>query len=255
MVEHAQPIADRFTGTRRRRIAATLEAAVSWATRHAVLFPMVALFVLGVVGNLPTQLFQDMWLAILGGREVFQHGLPTHDTLAIWTHGREWVDQQWLAQLVFYGLYAAGGAKLALLGHALVVGAAFTLAIVLARRRGASTRSICWVAVPAYFLLPWTAWVARAQSLALLLFVILLALLLSDARSPSRRVYWTLPLVALWSNIHGTAVVAAALVALRGVTLGLEQRRAVRGWWSARAALLVVTPFLCLFASPYALRL
>jgi hypothetical protein len=255
MVEHAQPIADRFTGTRRRRVAATLEAALSWAMRHAVLFPMVALFVIGVVGNLPTQLFQDMWLAILGGREVFEHGLPTHDTLAIWTHGREWVDQQWLAQLVFYGLYAVGGAKLALLGHALAVAAAFTLAIVLARRRGASTRSICWVAVPAYFLLTWTAWVARAQSLALLLFVVLLALLLSDARSPSRRVYWTLPLVALWSNIHGTAVVAAALVALRGITLGLEQRRAGHGWWSARATLLVVAPFLCLFASPYALRL
>ena len=50
MVEHAQPIADRFTASRRRRLAATLEAALSWAVRHAVLFPMVALFVLAPRG-------------------------------------------------------------------------------------------------------------------------------------------------------------------------------------------------------------
>src|SRR5207247_1325754 len=99
----------------------------------------------------------DTWLVVLGGREIVAHGLPSHDTLAIWTHGREWVDQQWLAQLVFYGLYALGGVKLALSVHVAATTAAFTAAVVIARRRGASTRSICWLAVPTYFLLTWSA--------------------------------------------------------------------------------------------------
>src|SRR5262249_15647963 len=132
---------------------------------------------------------------------------------------------------------------------------AFALAIIVARRRGASTRSVCWVAVPAYFLLTWTAWVARAQSLALLMFVILLGLLFSDARSPSRRAYLTLPLFALWGNVPGPAVVAAGLVALRGIVYAFERRREPRAGWRVRASTLIAGPVLCLFVSPYAPRL
>src|SRR5262249_20637019 len=110
MVEHAQPIADRVTAPK-RELGAALDRAFTWTMAHAVLFPVAGLFVVGVVGNLPSELLQDMWLAVAGGREVVEHGLPHHDTLAIWTHGREWVDQQWLAQLFYYGLYAAGGIK------------------------------------------------------------------------------------------------------------------------------------------------
>src|SRR5207244_9008095 len=109
--------------------------ALAWTNKEAVLFPIVALFVIGLLGNMPGELLSDSWLVILGGREIVQHGLPHHDTLAIWTHGREWVDQQWLGQLVFYGLYALGGVKLALVGHVTAASSAFVLALVAARRR------------------------------------------------------------------------------------------------------------------------
>ena len=174
MVEHVQPIVDRVGEAPARREAAdrrSLERTLGWAGREALLFPVVALFLIALAGNLPRELFQDSWLTILGGREIVQHGLPSHDTLAIWTQGREWVDQQWLAQLLFYGLYAFGGIKLALALHVLAAGGAFVLAVVVARWRGGSTRSVCWVAVPTYLLLTWGSWNARAQSLALLLFV------------------------------------------------------------------------------------
>lgn len=258
MVDHVQPVVDPVARPQPGRISAgaeRVELALEWASTHAVLFPVAAFFLVGVTGNLPSELFQDGWLAILGGREIVAHGLPSHDALTIWTQGREWVDQQWLAQLLFYGLYAFGGIKLALAAHVTAVGAAFTLAIVFARRRGASTRSICWVAVPAYFLLTWSAWNARAQSLALLLFVALVMLLIADARSPSRRVFLALPLLMVWANVHGTAAMAAMLVALRGITYAVERRRTPRGAWAPRAAALIVAPFACLFASPYAANL
>src|SRR5215216_1451531 len=41
----------------------------------------------------------DTWLALVGGRLVWSDWLPRHDTLTIWPHGAEWVDQQWLGQL------------------------------------------------------------------------------------------------------------------------------------------------------------
>ncbi len=258
MVEHVQPIVDRVGEAPARRAATSgrsLERSLAWVGREALLFPVVALFLIALAGNLPRELFQDSWLTILGGREVVQNGLPSHDTLAIWTQGREWVDQQWLAQLFFYGLYAFGGIKLALALHVLSAGGAFILAVVVARRRGGSTRSVCWVAVPTYFLLTWGSWNARAQSLALLLFVLLIALLIRDAHSPSRRVFFSLPLLILWANIHGTALTGALLVALWGVTYGIERRKRPLREWAPRSAALVVAPLICIFASPYAASL
>jgi hypothetical protein len=259
MVDHAQPVVDRVGAVSAERSLPARNAWVArvreWTSRETLLFPVVALFIIGVTGNLPSELFQDGWLVILGGREIVQHGLPSHDSLTLWTHGREWVDQQWLAQLLFYGLYAVGGVKLALSAHAASVAAAFTLAIAVSRRRGASTRSVCWIAVPAYFLLTWAAWNARAQSLAVLLFVATVALLIRDAHAPSRRVFFVLPLLVLWANVHGTALTGAILVALWGVTYAIQSRANPLREWLPRSAALVVAPLACVFASPYAASL
>jgi hypothetical protein len=254
MVDHAERTLDRVAAApdwaRRRTFSAS--RAWAWALSEAVLFPIVAMFLIGLLGNLPGELLSDSWLVILGGREVVQHGLPHHDALAIWTHGREWVDQQWLAQLAFYGLYAVGGIKLALAAHATAAGSAFVVALAAARWRGGSTRAVCWLALPSIFLLIWGSWNARAQSFALVLFVTLLWLLLADARKQSKRVFLVLPLLALWANLHGTALTGAVLVALWGLTYALERRRTPWRKWLPRAAALCLAPFACLFASPYA---
>src|SRR5438552_1267566 len=188
MVEHVQPIADAGIGAPSARVGFLRRQASrfgAWSLRETLLFPVVALYVVTLALNLPRELFSDGWYAILGGSEVVRHGLPTHDALTSWTHGREWIDQQWLGQLFFYGLYALGGVKLALLGHVFAAGSAFALAIVVARWRGASMRSVCWISLPAVFLLIWGSWNARAQSLAFVLFVLVVWLLIADARKPS----------------------------------------------------------------------
>ena len=250
MVDHAEHVLDRAAERPARLL--TSPRALAWTNNEAVLFPIVGLFVLGLLGNMPGELLSDTWLVILGGREIVHHGLPHHDTLAIWTHGREWVDQQWLAQLIFYGLYALGGVKLALAGHVAAAGTAFVLALIAGRWRGGSTRAVCWLALPSIFLLIWGSWNARAQSLALLLFVALLWLLIADARKPSRRVFLFVPLLALWANVHGTVVTGALLVFLWGVTYGFERRRTPLRSWLPRTLALCLAPLACLFASPYA---
>lgn len=220
----------------RPRAAALLE-------REAPLVGAACLYAVVVLLTLPQQLVQDSWLTLASGREIVRHGLPSHDTLAVWTHGRDWVDQQWLAQLAFYGLHALGGLRLVLLGNALLLVSALVSGLVFARRAGASARSVALVALVAMLVAPW-ALQLRAQSFAPLLFVWVLGLLAADSRAPSRRVLWTLPLLALWANLHGTVVLGAALVAWRGVT-SLPRLRALP---------LLAAP-LCVFASPYGLAL
>jgi hypothetical protein len=211
---------------------------------------VVAAFAATLITHLRTALAADGWMALLSGRVVAQHGLPSHDTLTAWTAGRRWTDQQWLAQLSFYGLWRLGGIKLALLAHALLVTSGIGIAALVGRMRGATARSVVWVAIPVLIAYYQVASVMRPQSFAFPLFSATLWLLLADARRPSRRVFFVLPLLVLWANLHGSVILGAGLVALAGLVPMLQQRRP-----SARGVTLLLAPWACILASPYALHL
>ncbi|TML52589.1 MAG: hypothetical protein E6G15_10605, partial [Actinobacteria bacterium] len=52
----------------------------------------------------------------------------------------------------------------------------------------------------------------RAQLFALVLFPALLLVLRSEEEAPSRRIWIVVPLLALWSNLHGSALVGLGLL-------------------------------------------
>src|SRR4051794_28437069 len=204
----------------------------------------VAAFAAVLVTHLRTSLAADGWMALLSGRVVAQHGLPSHDTLTVWAHGRTWVDQQWLAQFVLYELERLGGLQLVLLVHAALATLGLGLAAMLARRLGGSARSVTWVALPGLVAVWPGAAIMRPQSFAYPLFVGVLWLLLDDLHRQSRRVYFVLPLLVLWANLHGSVIVGSALVsgyALVELTGSLwKQPRTVH----LRSLVLLVAPLL-----------
>jgi hypothetical protein len=63
----------------------------------------------------------------------------------------------------------------------------------------------------------------RAQLFSLVLFPALVSLLRSDERSPSRRIWVLVPLLALWSNLHGAALLGLGVALL--YLLGHRLRR------------------------------
>jgi hypothetical protein len=222
---------------------------------NGTLVLVVAAFAATLITHLRGALAADGWMALLSGRVVAQHGLPSHETITIWAHGRSWVDQQWLAQLVLYGLDRLGGLQLVMLVHAALVTAGLAAAAALARRLGGSARSATWVALPVLVAIWPGAAVMRPQSFAYVLFVGVLWLLLEDLRNRSRRVFFVLPLLVLWANLHGSVIIGSALVSgyalleLAG-SLWRKPRTA-----EARSIALLVTPWLCMLASPYATSL
>jgi hypothetical protein len=223
-------------------------AVLAWVERESLLFLIAVLYVAALLVRLPYTLGADSWLTFVSGRELWERGLPHADSLTVWANGVSWVDQQWLAQLAFESLAKAGGLKLALLGHALLLIAAFLLAVVAARRLGGTPRAVALVAALA---LPQLAsqWQLRAQSFAYVLFVAVLVLLLEDVRSGGRRVLLCLPLLAVWGNLHGSVLMGVALVTLRGALLLRQGGRRGSG------ACLLVLPGLCALLSPYAAAL
>jgi hypothetical protein len=211
---------------------------------ESLLVLCTSIFAIAFVLRLSGQTNQDAWLGLAGGRSIFDHGLPHHETWTIWGAGKAFVDQQWLGQAVLYVAHAAGGFGLLAGFHAVLTLAAIVFALVVARRRGASQRNVLLLLPLGFFCLIGSTWQVRTQSLAYLPFVVALWLLVEDARRPSNRVFWCLPLLAVWGNLHGSAALGTALVALRGLD------RALRGRRASGLALAVLAPAM-LFVSPY----
>ena len=219
---------------------------------------VVGLFAIIVVANLGLFVTTDTWLAFVSGREIATSGLPQTDVLTVWSAGEQWVDQQWLGQLVLYGLQSLGGMTLVALLHTLLVVAPFTAAVAIARRREASVRSTAAIGVLAIEPCLVVGANIRTQSFAFGLFVVVLWLLASDQRAPSKRVFWAIPVLMVWSNLHGSVVLGAALVSLAGVLSVYGACRVPRGpRWPVlqRSMLLVMLAVGAIFASPYATSL
>jgi hypothetical protein len=233
---------------RRHALAARLSLGLE---QNGILVVAVSAFAVVLLTHLRTALASDGWMALLSGR-VVAHGLPSHDTLTIWAHGRDWVDQQWLAQLALYGLDRLGGLPLVLLVHAALVSAGLGGAAALALRLGASARSATWIALPVLIAYWPEAVIMRPQSFAYPLFVAVLWLLVDELRAPSRRVYLVLPLLVLWANLHGSVVVGAALVSALGLVEIAGSLRTRPRALHARSLVLLAAPWLCVLASPYA---
>ena len=231
----------------RTRAVARIGAALE---EDGLLVVALAAFAVVLLVTLRRGLGGDGWLAVVAGRWIVQHGLPSHDVLTLLTRGRRWVDQQWLAQLGVYGLWRLGGVKLAMFVHALLATGALAGAALVARRHGATARSVTWIAIPALLSYYPVAAVLRPQSFALPLFTATLWLLLEDARQPSRRVFATLPLLVLWANLHGSVLLGAGLVSLAGIVTLAKARRP-----DARGLVLLIAPWACVLASPYAAHL
>ncbi len=227
----------------------------SWLEAHALFIAAAVAVIVISMAAIPAHLSQDGWLALVAGRIIAHHGIPHHDYLTVMAHGVRWNDQQWLAQLVMYGLWAIGGLQLLTVLYVLITGAAFAMAIAAARALGAQDRHVtAMLPVGAFFYLA-TAVSIRTQGFAYPLFVGTLWLLALEARRPTRRAYLVFPMLILWANIHGSATLGAGIAAIYGLCV-LAQRFGetrwrgladLRGW-----AFVIVSP-LCLLVTPYGL--
>ncbi len=222
----------------------------SFLVREWLLILLTSVFVASSSIAARSWVTSDSWFDFVYGRDIIRHGLPHSTTLTVLGHGHAWVDQQWLGQVVFYWLFAFGGAKLVALFSVLLFSAALVLAVWLARRRGASALAIGGIALLAWLYL--TTWI-QTEAFSHLFFVCLLGLLAAESRKRTRRVLLAFPLLAVWANLHGAVVLGAALVALLGAVELMQRLRTKEiGRPSlARALLLILTPWLFIFATPY----
>ena len=218
----------------------------------ALLLLVVLALAVALFDLLPSSFNVDSWLDLTVGRYIWEAGLPHHNVLTVMAHGAPWVDQQWLSQLFSYVLDRIGGLGLVGLVDVAAMTVGVAIAIAAARRLGARPLSVI-VLLPLCLLQVLPSHEVRTQAYALPLASATILLLALDSRRPSRQVYWCLPILLLWSNLHGTAILGVALVGLRALTLLWERRQTLlrdpMQW--RRPLMLGLGATLCVLLTPY----
>jgi hypothetical protein len=188
----------------------------------AVRLVVVITLITGLVAVVATVGADSRWLAALGHIIVERGNVPAGVPFAA-APTAHWPNTPVLAELLFDGLESAFGDRGLIIAQLVAVACSLTVLALDARAGGGDSFQITGALVLASLGSLASLGVARVQMFSLVLFTLLVALLRADERAPSGRLYLALPLLALWSNLHGAALLGMAIL---WAYLGLSRARA-----------------------------
>lgn len=225
-----------------------------------VLFVAIWLGLLGLAGSSFLRDPGTLWHTRVGDM-VLAGDWPRHDTFSF-TYARSyWIPQQWLGEAAMAGLHRVGGLDALLVVAAAVAAALFAWATVRLVRTG--LHPVFAIAVG---LLSLAATASQFHARPLLMTLVGMAVTLwalvefEAGRIGVGRLFWLVPLYAVWTNVHGG--VLGGLTTL-GLAIGGWFLAAALGWrspvTSSRTALgLVAVGVACgltAFVTPYGAEL
>ena len=171
----------------------------------------------------------DLAYQVRAGDEILASGaLPAVDTWTYTIAGTQWVDHQWLAQVLLALGYGIGGWELLAVARAALVVLALGLLLAALVERGTPARTAAILTLVA-FLLAAPALALRPQLFAITIFAGLLWLI--SVRWWRPWAYLLMPiLVVVWANVHGSFVLAPLILGyafLEDVVAGREWGRSL----------------------------
>ncbi len=158
----------------------------------------------------------DFWWHMRTGQIILSTGyVPTIDAFSFTQAGAVWINQSWLMQIVLYLIYRLGagpidlstnpvsssGLALVLLAHSVWITSGYSLVLFsVGRNRGVRVAALATLMGATLGLLNWAV---RPQSVSFLFFGLLIYLIEEHGAGRTRRLWWTIPIFALWANSHG----------------------------------------------------
>jgi hypothetical protein len=174
----------------------------------------------------------DFWWHMAMARETLAHGaIPAADMFSFTRAGELFFNQAWLAQLLMYGLFSAGGLPLVLIVQALVIALAYGLLLRLCVIRSGRLRLSVALLLLAAMPLSFDNWTVRPQSYVFPIFAVFLTVLTEHRIGRASRLWLLPPLMVVWVNMHGSFALGLALI---GISFGGEWLRSLRASIAAR---------------------
>jgi hypothetical protein len=202
---------------------------------------------------LPTTADVDLWGHVLFGRDIVTDMEISRTDPYSFTSDREWINHEWLSEVVMYLAYRWGGGAGLVALRLLVIAAIGLLVARAIRLDGLSdARGYILVALAVILTIPRTQHV-RPQLFSVACFAALLFILKQFEHGNRRALIAAPVLVAAWANLHGGWIVGCAVLLLwSGVQL-------VRGDAARQARLTVVavgiSAVLASLLNPYGVHL
>lgn len=180
----------------------------------------------------------DSYWHVLVGEELLETQTATGlgDSWAWYSPSMPWTTSQWLSEAMMALLVKAGGWN-ALVYATTAAAIALVAAIVwVVLRRASGPRAVLLIGLAA---LPLVQWInVRPAMLSLVATVMVAHVADRTLTTGCLPRWWSLPLIALWANLHGQWVIAPAAIGVAGVLYWLADRH--RRYSSLRRTVLFV---------------
>src|SRR5215213_1704872 len=189
------------------------------------IFPIVLLsmiFVLAVRQSVSID--PDLWWHLKAGQQIIDtRSIPHTDDYSFTKQGSEWVAHEWLSEVIMAAIYQVSGLTGLVTIFSLIIVTAFWLTY----RRCDGRPYAAGIAIVLGAAASSPLFGVRPQMLTLLLASVYIILLERfDPEEHKRRLWWLVPLMLLWVNLHAGFALGVALIGLYIVRAVLD------GEWS-----------------------
>jgi hypothetical protein len=195
---------------------------VAWFLSSRRLLVLVFMMVI-FAGAVRSVTDPDFWWHLKTGQHIVQsRGIPHSDIFSTTFFGREWVTHEWLSEVFIYEIYRFFGLGGLTLVFSLMITAGFWIAYQRSARR-AGHPYIPGFALILGGLTAAPTWGVRPQMFSFFFASIYVAVLGNYAEDEkSRPLWWLVPLMVVWVNLHAGFAFGPALIILTIAGLVLE---------------------------------
>lgn len=209
---------------------------------------MLAPALVFIATGMDRQYLTDFWHHLARGQQIVQTGaMLDTDVFTFTVAGHRIVDVNWLTQVIYHGLYSAGGIDLVQLVNSLVLALMAGGLVWLCWRACGNVRVAALVSIAALAAM-WPLFTVRPQTFSMLLFVGMAVIL--DLSRTRRWLIWLAPaLMILWVNMHGAFAAGLMLLGCHVVADAWERRS-----HRSAAGLVMIAAIAATLVNPYGIR-
>ena len=190
--------------------------------------PALVLFAI-VIADARQHSDPDLWGHVLFGRQLLAHGsLPRDNPYSYSAPTFPWLHHEWLSEVLMGALFEKfGTAGLKLLKFVCTAGTISFIALAEAETIAPALVQLSILLAAALLLMPVMQF--RPQLFDFLLLSAIIALLARHHRRGSGMLWVAIPLIAIWSNLHGGFFIGLVAIGVYGVATMLEDLWSGRG--------------------------
>jgi len=184
---------------------------ISW---RQIFWGLFYVFIFAIcLSNTSSYLDPDFGWHLKTGQEIIAEKSVPHINKVNYTlEGQRWVDHEWLSEVFLYKNYEYFGYQgIEIIFSLLIVLIFFILNYFIGKANGANKNNLYLLAPIEIFglIAAMPSFGVRLQEIGLLFFLLLLLIIYRYEQTKNYKVLWfLLPLLYLWSNLHGTFLIA-----------------------------------------------